>query len=141
MITSAETIRSIIRGELPDVQFIWMQDGNYIRPKMEEVVAAAIKSGVNHLRFNGELMDCDDYALLLNASIKRTRIDLGDSLSADGSYHWSFGEAFGIKFNGLEEDHTLCVCVAEEGVFLLEPQTYDYWSPRPGKDSVLIIKM
>jgi hypothetical protein len=141
MIISAEAIREIVRSTCPSVQFIWMQDGFYVQPKLSDALAAATASGIAHLRFNGELMDCDDYALLLNAYMKKRRIDLGDSIPASESFHWAFGEAFGNRFNGLDEEHTLNIMLAEDGLLLLEPQTYVHWTPTQNKDSVLIVKM
>jgi hypothetical protein len=85
-------------------------------------------------------MDCDDYALLLNAYVKRQRIDISDSLSAEDNFHLAFGEAFGDNVRGGDTPHTLNICVAQEGVFLIEPQTCEYWQPT-NNDSILIAKM
>jgi hypothetical protein len=118
-----------------------MQDGFYMLPRIEELMQMVYISQISKLKFNGELMDCDDYSLLLNASIKRQRIDISFDMPAEDSFHWSFGEAFGDKFNRVEELHTICVCAAQEGIYLIEPQTYEYWITNPKNDNVLIIKM
>lgn len=137
-ITSSE-IRTILRETWPGIQFIWLQDRTYIKPSIKEIESLLIASGVSKLRFNGELMDCDDYALLANAHVKRSRIDMGDSLSAEESFHYSFGEAFGDHIRGMET-HTANICLAQEGLFLIEPQTYEYWHPTRN-DSILLSKM
>ena len=138
---TSNEIRTTLRGIWPNLQFIWMPDGSYMIPKIEELMQIVYVSQISKLRFNGELMDCDEYALLLNASVKRQRIDTSANILAEENFHWSFGEAFGDKFNRLEEPHTLCVCVAQEGIYLIEPQTYEYWVTNPKNDNVLIIKM
>ncbi len=137
---AASDIRTLLRTIWPDIQFIWMQDRIYVKPSINQVEGFLVDSGVNKLRSNGELMDCDDYALLLNAYIKRTRIDEADDLPPEDNFHFSFGEAFGPIVRGVETPHTLNICVAQEGVFLIEPQTYDYWQPTTN-DSILIVKM
>ena len=137
-ITSNE-IRTALRGIWPKIQFIWLQDRIYIKPSIKEVEGFIIASEVFKLRFNGELMDCDDYSLLLNAYVKRQRIDMGDTLSAEDNFHLAFGEAFGDEIRGIE-NHTVNICVAQEGVFLIEPQTCEYWQPT-NNDSILLVKM
>jgi len=73
------------------------------------------------------------------AYVKRQRIDMGETLSAEDNFHLAFGEAFGDVIRGIE-NHTTNICVAQEGVFLIEPQTCEYWQPT-NNDSILIVKM
>jgi len=138
---SAEDLRAKFKTTWPEIKFVWMQDGFYMLPKIEELMQMVYLSQISKLKFNGELMDCDDYSLLLNASIKRQRIDISFDMPAEDSFHWAFGEAFGDKFNRVDETHTLCICAAQEGIYLIEPQTYEYWITNPKNDNVLIIKM
>ena len=140
MLISSNDIRTALRGIWPKLQFIWLPDTIYIKPTIKEIEDLIIKSGVFKLRFNGELMDCDDYALLENAYVKRNRIDISDNLPANESYHFAFGEAFGSMVRGLDTPHTLNICIAQEGIFLIEPQTCEYWQPTIN-DNILIIKM
>jgi hypothetical protein len=138
--TSAEVI-GVIRGVWPGIQFNWLPDGTYLLPKLAEVEALVVQSRVAAIQFNGELMDCDDYALLLHSFVKRHRISLSESLSAAESYHWAFGEAFGRKLNRIETPHSVNIFLAEEGLYLLEPQTYETWKASAANDDVLIVKM
>jgi len=139
MLITSSDIRTILRKVWPEIQFIWLQDKTYVKPLIKDIEDLVIKSEIFKLRFNGELMDCDDYALLENAYVKRRRIDISDSLSANDSFHVTFGEAFGDSIKGLE-NHTLNICIAQEGVFLIEPQTCESWQPTKN-DNILIVKM
>ena len=131
----ASEIREIIKAQWPDIQFVWMQDRFYDKPSIKGIEGLLISSGVAKLRPDGELMDCDDYALLANAYIKKFCID-----TPTAKFQVSFGEAFGTRFRGVDNIHTLNICLAQEGLFLIEPQTYEYWQPSK-KDSILIVKM
>lgn len=141
MQTTSEQIRKALRGVWPNIQFVWLQDRIYIMPSISVIEGILLSSGICALRFNGELMDCDDYALLANAHVKRQRIDVSDSLTSEDNFHFSFGEAFGDLVRGQETPHTCNVVLAQEGLFLIEPQTYEYWEPKVGLDNILIVKM
>lgn len=138
---TSEQIRKVVRAVWPNIGFIWLADTIYLRPPIATIEGLLVASKVHDLKFNGELMDCDDYALQANAFVKRNRIELSDTLPMDENYHLAFGEAFGPMVRGLETPHTLNICVAEEGVFLVEPQTYEYWHPQQGLDEILLMKM
>ena len=141
MKVSASSLRKEIRSIWPGVQFIWMPDKFYIKPKIEEIKELLSLSEVAKMRFDGELVDCDDYSLLLNAFMKKYRIDHSEKLTGFNSFHWSFGEAFGTKVNRVETHHTLNLCIAVEGMFLVEPQTYEVREASNNNDSILIVKM
>jgi hypothetical protein len=136
-----KTIREKFHQVFPNLQFVWAPDLFYMIPGIEELMQLVIATKVAAMRSDGELIDCDDYALQANAKIKEQRIGMANSLSPDESYHWAFGEAFGDKFNRLELEHTLCICCAQQGVFIIEPQTYDYWLADSKNDNALIIKL
>ena len=97
---------------------------------MDEVLALAAQSGVKETPMRGEAFDCDDYALQLHAFVKR-----------HASVLWAFGEATGSRFKNIHEPHTLNICWAEDGVYLLEPQTYAIWTADPKHDWVMAIKL
>jgi len=62
---TSNDIRTALRAIWPKIQFIWLQDRIFIKPSIKDVEGFVIGSEVFKLRFNGELMDCDDYALCL----------------------------------------------------------------------------
>ena len=134
---TSKNVIKLIRTLWPGLQLAWVPDTEYVIPSIADVQASIESSGINKLRFNGELMDCDDYALQLHAWIKMDRI----LHAPQEEFHWAFGEAFGNMFRRVEEIHTLNICVAIEGVYLIEPQTYDIWKADPKEDNVFTIKM
>ena len=134
--TSTELIAQL-RDLWPDIQFNWLADRGYEIPLIAEIESLLPDSGISSIRFNGELMDCDDYALLLNAWIKRYRIEN----FSNENHHWAFGEVFCSRVNRVDYLHSLNICVAQEGVFLIEPQTYEVRLGHPIKDQVLLVKI
>lgn len=133
--TSSE-LRGLLRGIWPGIQIVWMPDTVYTIPTISEVEKAIVLSGVAKKKFDGELWDCDDYSLSLNAFIKEMQ-----RTKEGAQYHWAFGEVFGTKFRRVDELHTINICVAEEGIYFIEPQTYDIWQGESVADNPLMVKM
>jgi hypothetical protein len=140
-IISDNDLRVAMRKVLPAIQFIWTQSTTYIVPTTAELEAALVESKVHDIRFDGELADCDYYSLQLNARLKAARAALSDQLPMDERYPWAFGECSGNLINRLEVQHTLNICLTQEGLVLVEPQTYDIWTPTPATDSIQIAKV
>jgi hypothetical protein len=141
MMTTSKEIIAMLREDWPEIQINWLADARFVLPSIEEVEKLLPLSKVRNLRFDGELADCDDYALELHAWVKRYRRGLSDSLPPGERYHWAFGEVLGTCFRGVEQIHSINICVAEEGIFFIEPQTYEVWKGSPQRDNPLMIKM
>ncbi len=133
---SANDIRVRLRNLWPAVGFLWLPDEIYTPPAIDEVVSILPFSGVAKKKFDGELFDCDDYSLSMNAFVHEYR-----RTQQGANYQWSFGEVFGTKFRRVEQPHTINICVAIEGVFFIEPQTYEIWPGSRENDQPLIIKI
>lgn len=126
---TATQIRAMLREIWPDLKEIWCFDQNYQFPTGEDVARALKVSGVNFEKQEGEVFDCDDYALQLHAEIKRKRMG------------WAFGEAFGSKIRGWPRYHVLNICCTMSGVLLIEPKTDEMWQPNPTADNLLFVRM
>lgn len=137
MIATSAEIRAAIRELWPDIQKgrLWLPDGTYERPKIEDAISALEVSGIRSIEKNGEVWDCDDYALAANYFIKRR-------VQAIRSEHpWAFGEAFCSKLKGREMAHTLNILYAPDGIWLIEPQGYHHWHADRRLDHVETVKM
>ena len=135
MIATSKEIRAAIRDLWPSVGFLWLPDGAYYRPTIEEVITVLQPSGVASIEKRGEIWDCDDFALAANYYLKRW------CLSTDAKNPWAFGEAFCSKLKGREMAHTLNILYASDGLWFIEPQGYHHWPADKEMDHVETVKM
>lgn len=134
---SAAELRQKIRGMWPEVALLWLPDGLYECQKLDTVLAVLERSGVSTLIRRGEAFDCDDYALLANAWVKRHVYDSGSARP------WAFGECFGTQFKGREMDHSVNILVADDGqIWLMYAEGgWKHWRAERNEDTVHTVKM
>jgi len=131
----AKEIRAEIRTIWPLVGFIWTPDGEYEIPEIEDVIKALEPSGIKDLSYKGVVWECDKSALAANDWIKRHCLDIGLDKQ------WAFGECFASKINGQELSHTLNICRAKDGIYLIEAKGYLYRRADSAKDAIHIVRM
>ena len=140
---SSKGLRAELKNKFPTISFMWVPDYNLWKPTLAEMKAAIKLSEVDRARFLDDINDCDDFALQLNADIKRMRAFDGEAgkIPKDQWYPWAFGEVFGTKFNGWPLGHSANICLCQEGIFLIEPQNDQIWlADGPPDDLILCAK-
>lgn len=133
---SYKEIKSRVQKLWPDCKNIWLSDNEYYYPVFDQVNVAIAADHTERLSFRNYLFDCDDYALQLSASISKY---VGQYLTPPAP--WPFGQITGRKFNGKKDSHTCCICVLEERVLLIEPQTDFIWDASTDRDDPYFIKV
>jgi len=133
MIVDYKEIIKSIRKMWPKIYLPWLPDSKYFITDINTVIESLMKSGVKDYENQGEVFDCDDFALQANAYIKRNE-------RSDG-VPWAFGEALGDKYKGREMIHTLNICYTTDGFYFIEPQGYYFWKADSNNDNVLMVKI
>jgi hypothetical protein len=135
MIATSADIRNAIRHIWPDVDLLWLPDGTYERLPIDDLIDILLTSDVDSLPRRGEVFDCDDYALLANAHIKRKQLDMVID------HPVAFGEAFASKLKGREMNHSLNIAYCPDGLWMIEPQGWAHWMADKERDHVHTVKM
>ena len=135
--TSAE-IRAAIRELWPDIPkgYLWLPDGTYFRPTIEETIAFLHPSGIASIPRKGEKWDCDEYAEKADIYVKEKDRDNDAILNPR-----AFGFCFCSKLKGRKVSHTLNILYAVDGLWFVEPQGYHHWPADRRLDNVEILKM
>ena len=137
---SQKELRNELKVIWPAIGFMWVPDYNLWKPSHQEMVDAIEKSTVNRAKFLDDINDCDDFALQLNADIKRLRAFDAEAgkVPNDQWCPWAFGEVFGTMFKGWPGAHSANICVCREGIYLIEPQTDDIWPADGPPDDIIL---
>jgi hypothetical protein len=139
---SSKELRKELKKVWPQIGFMWVPDYRLWKPTLEQLRWAIAVSKVDRAKFLDDINDCDDFALQLNADIKRMRAYDGEAgkIPKDQWHPWAFGEVFGTKFNGWSNAHSANICMCREGIYLIEPQTDEIWEAEPPDDIILCAK-
>jgi len=135
MILSSGEVRNKLKTSCPKSKFIWLVDQSFYTFESENKLGELLtKSSIADEEFVQNKFDCDDFALILHANVKRQGREL------DGNSNYAFGEAFVSKRSGIKEPHNLNICLIGNDTYLVEPQTNEFWKIGKG-DTPLLIKM
>jgi len=136
MILSSGEIRNKIETSCKEAKFIWLVDQSYYVFENENELREILdKASITNEPFIQNKFDCDDFALLLHANVKRQGREL------NGNSNYAFGETFVNKRSGIKEPHNLNICLVVDDTYLVEPQTNEFWKMDKKKDTPLLIKM
>jgi hypothetical protein len=90
---------------------------------------------VEELKMIPNIMECEDFALILHAEIKKLHV-------AKGKYSLAFGRAVGNRFRGLPGKHQLNIFISDEKkIYFIEPQTDDIWEADSFYDDVFFVEL
>jgi len=120
----------------PSMQVI-LADREYWLPAESKVHDLVWGSYIEQYRYTVELFDCDDYALTLHAFVVQERYKQMEErkLPKEEWFPWAFGEVRGRRFNGVEANHAINICVtSDKGVLLIEPQNDKSWTADRDRD-------
>ena len=89
-----------------------------------------------------KLSECEDFALLLAAAVRKSRIEIADLLPVEERINWAFGFCGMSKYRGIPFNHTVCFSITDDGLYLFDAQFNDVgWKPIEEKDKVYAIFM
>jgi len=137
MITSYKQIKNYIQKLWPNCRNIWLSDLEYEFPTRDQLESVIARDHTERLDMRGYQFDCDDFALQLSAAVNLYHGQQDQRSEAP----WPFGQIMGRKFKGKKQSHTCNICVLEDGVLLIEPQTDEIWEADPDDDDPYFIKV
>lgn len=138
MLRTSEELERRAKRIWPNLYHKWLSDRVYWSPSYEDFANVVAAQDVRDLPFREKYCECEEFARLLHSSVSRHLIDEANVQLAAGldlpdrlAYSWAFGRAKGMNFPQVAKgkSHDLIVVDLEEGIRLLEPQTYQIWEP------------
>lgn len=126
MILKHEAVRTIYKSKYDDLTEIFILDPIVVCPPLfhMQTIVSIIRNGMENLVYKNNKMDCDDFALIMNAKIHLYRYtEL--SVSNTEPYQYSFGEVF-VEKKGLlggSNYHMMNSFIDEKmNLYFVEPQ-------------------
>ena len=143
IILPSKTIRKNIAEIWPDLQFIVLSDPQWKVPQITDVAKFLINAKTPERQFVPNLFACEEYAVSLLAEVRQHHVQqaLVEGWPEKEQRNWPLGIVFGSMFQGQPREHWLNVCVCHEGVYIIEPQTAEYWLATPANDNILFLFM
>ncbi len=117
---SYKEIRNRIRKLWPDCKNIWLNDYEYEYPTEDDVRWLVKHDKTERIKFRGYRFDCDDFALQLCASVSR---EVGQNVKLKFNNPIPFGQVKGHSFKHQQGAHVCNICLLEEKILIIEPQT------------------
>ena len=134
---SYKEIKGRIQKLWPDCKNVWLSDLEYEYPVNIDIVKAVISQDhTDRLRFRNYTFDCDDFALQLAASVSR-HVGMDSGIGAP----WPFGRVKGRRFRHMGENHDCNICLLEDMIYIIEPQTDEVFEASATKDKPFFIGM
>lgn len=139
---TSKKIRNLFRAHWLEVGTLWITDKEYMVPNLKDVRKMISKVTVANLPHNESLNECEDYALLLMAAVRRYRIEFMDLIPEEEQLNWAFGICGLRKYRGLKYNHTVCFCVTNAGLYMFDAQFDDSgWKASGDQEDVYAIFM
>ena len=134
MVIKSKDIRKRLRGVWPKLKHIWCDDPAYETLTTSEVDTLLEDSEVETRIFVDKKNECEEFALFLMCDFKDMNI------RSDSTTHsWAFGVVRARKHRGLAFAHKLNIFLTDDKVYLLEPQTDEYWEADPKEDEIYFV--
>jgi hypothetical protein len=134
MLVKSKDIRKRLRAVWPKLRHIWCDDGAYETLTTKTVDSLLKQSDVQERVFITNKNECEEFALFLLCDFKRFNI-----LSRYTTHSWAFGVARARKHKGLEFAHKLNIFLTDDKIYLVEPQTDEYWEADPDNDDIYFV--
>ena len=139
---TSKKIRNLFRAKWPGLKVMWITDREYIVPKINHVRKMVKKCSVAHLPRMRKLSECEEYALLLAAAIRKSRIEVADLFPPEERMNWAFGFCGLSKYRGSTFNHTVCFAITDVGLYMFDAQIDDEgWKASDENDKVYAIFM
>jgi hypothetical protein len=104
----------------------WLTSQEYHIPDVSEIRSIIPLSGVRDIQFQKDKMECENYALFLHAFVKKYCVE-----KKDWKHQVAFGDVIGLRMQTVSynKSHALNIAITKQGIFLIEPQTYQIFQP------------
>jgi hypothetical protein len=134
MIIKSKEIRKRLRAVWPKLRHIWCDDSIYETLSTSQVDALLLDSAVENNTYIDIKNECEEFALFLLCESKKANI-----LQESVGYSWVFGVARARKHKGFFFAHKLNIFLTDNKVYLVEPQTDEYWEADPKNDDIYFV--
>ena len=135
-----ETVKKTLLVHWPKLPHVWLKSKDNHVPELEEIRKIIPLSGVRDIPYQEGKMECENYALFLHAFVKKHYLGL------PYKHQVAFGEVLGLRMETVNYDksHAMNIVITQQGVYLIEPQTYQIVKPAKGirpKDRNFVYKV
>ena len=139
----SRVLREKISEVWPELQFIVLSDSEWKVPHIEQVAKFLANAKTPGRPFIPKLFACEEYSISMMAEVRQLHAQqaLNENWPEGERRNWPFGIVAGTKFKGEPINHWLNVCVCHEGIYILEPQTGEYWLATPANDDIFFLFM
>ena len=129
MVISADEVRAELAALWPGLEHIWLRNMRYVRPAPAELDLALAGCRVDLPVYPG-FNECENFALFVHARIKERRVRQAAAGNVEQMYNWAFGDMICEKKGLLGTVvHTACICIAADGVKIIEPMAQNRCAP------------
>jgi hypothetical protein len=120
-----------------------LSDPEWWLPTIEMIKEEIDQAATDRLTYVQHLFECEEFALALMFTIRRRRADLAlaGRLSREQWRNLPLGRVVGNRFRGKKIDHWINICLTQEGLYLIEPQTREMWRPVEVEDEIYFLDM
>ena len=144
-IIKSKNIRTILKNNWPNLKFIWPTDSQYIVMDFDELKDVVKKCSVRGFSSDGELWDCDNYALQLHAKVQSHQYKLNKQKNLKMKNSWAFGECIGLNNNESlfqmgNPPHAINIAITNNGIALIEPKDDSVWVAGKNEMSLFFVK-
>ena len=120
---SSKDLRKRLEKIWPNLKHVWLTDRMYYLPTYEEVRKVVANQNTKKYKWKTNVLECEEFSLFLHSDLKKET-----SNNELYKYTWAFGEAIGLNFdNGEKGPHKLNICITDNNIYLIEPQTFQIW--------------
>ena len=137
---TATEIKTNLKEVFPNLYDIWITDQEYSVLNLEVLKAVLKDVSIKDMRYKNNIWDCDNFALLLHAMVQKYQYDLLELCLPKKHLSWAFGEAMGLKYQGVSKNHAVNICMTEQGLVFIEPQNDNIWPAVKDNDVIYFAK-
>jgi hypothetical protein len=130
----SQTVRRLMAQVWPELKFIILSDPQWQAPTQGEVLAALDAYAPRRRHYRQGVYECEEFAIDFMAFCRRINAQNAD-------HNWPLGVVCGTRFKSEYMDHWANVCVSDDGLWLIEPQTGGVWAAKPVQDQVYFAMM
>jgi len=145
MQVNSYTIRKEITEIWPNLEYIWLWDNVFWKPKFEEIRNALENSKIPQMNFINLFWDCDNFALQFLAEYRLNKYlewERGE-LPEEEKFPTAIGFIFGNLFRGRPILHAANIALCQEGIYIIDstPAENRIWKADKKNDNLLFVFM
>lgn len=139
------------------IEMIWPQSFHFLQrmysdysiPIKKEIEDFINSVYIEEYQYTAEMMDCEDFALILHAFVIQQRYKEMQQHGWDESQRlpWAFGQIWLESHQGIRSNHAQNICLASESessiedinIFLIEPQNNQFFQATAGDVPIFVM--